>query len=250
MSRRSAHNVEVSSVEIPSRVLVLRADDGAWEADIHGFVESGMWVHWSAPWVLSFREQVHLVFEPKSSKQALTTEASVVYSSAEGVGFEIEDPDFLPIIHAWARGSTAEVTDDLASRDLGPRPKTKDQDAPVVLIVEDDPSIALMLQVALSRSGFECVLSRDVEGASAILHRRRVGAILLDWMLPKMSGEVLLRDAQARQPGLPVAVISGVAAHKATRQSMLMAGAQAVFAKPFSVVEVVEWVRNHINRRP
>ena len=131
-------------------------------------------------------------------------------------------------------------------RDLGPRPRATNQDAPVVLIVEDDPSIALMLQVALSRNGFECALARDVEGGSAILRRRRVRAILLDWMLPKMSGEVLLRDAQALKPGLPVAVISGVAAHKATRQSMLMSGANAVFAKPFSVVEVLDWVRSHV----
>jgi CheY-like chemotaxis protein len=227
------------SYEIPSRVTIEDGFGKKHSGEIHGFIETGLWVSWSSPALLPFRSEVRLTFET-AVRPHLAADAEVVYSSADGVGFEIADRGFLPIVRAWASGVAAEVTDDIASRDL-PRLATRDVEG--VLIVEDEAAIALMLQAAFVKAGYECALARDVEAARAILEKRKIGVILLDWMLPKVSGQVLLEEVRRTRPSIRVAVISGVVSHRSTRQEVLALGAAAVFSKPFSLVEVLRWVK-------
>ena len=77
-----------------------------------------------------------------------------------------------------------------------------------VLVVEDELAIAELIALNLRHSGFEVVLARDGDEAQLEIDKVLPDLVLLDWMLPDLSGTVLarrlradpLRSAQDAQP--------------------------------------------------
>ncbi len=61
-----------------------------------------------------------------------------------------------------------------------------------VLVIDDEPFILMMIEDKLTRAGLEVVTSRESVGAIELIEREMPDLILLDWMLPEISGlEVL-----------------------------------------------------------
>lgn len=117
-----------------------------------------------------------------------------------------------------------------------------------VLIVDDDPSMRVMLSTLLSIQGFHAIAAEDGLEALHLLRAMRHRApkvpclVLLDLMMPRLSGHGF-RRAQLGDPivaAVPVAVMSGMIDVEERARSL---GAVATLAKPLDVDNLLDVVR-------
>ena len=78
-----------------------------------------------------------------------------------------------------------------------------------VFVIEDDPAASLLLASLLRQNGFRPVPFTTGQAALGALETDEPVAVCLDLMLPDTSGEAVLLELRARQPDLPVIVLSG-----------------------------------------
>ena len=114
-----------------------------------------------------------------------------------------------------------------------------------VLVVEDDGQMAVILMRLLGRDGFTVDLVARGEEALDVVHADPPDVILLDWMLPKMTGievcRVLKRDRRTRL--IPVVLLTGFA-DRERRLIGIKAGADDFLSKPFDPEELRARVRS------
>jgi two-component system, OmpR family, phosphate regulon response regulator PhoB len=120
---------------------------------------------------------------------------------------------------------------------------------PLVLIVEDEAPLVTMLRYNLEREGF--AVDEAADGEEALLHiaERRPDAVLLDWMLPLVSGLEVCRQIR-RVPAtrsLPVIMLTA-RGEESDRIRGLDSGADDYVVKPFSPSELVARLRAVIRR--
>ena len=120
---------------------------------------------------------------------------------------------------------------------------------PSVLIVEDEPSLVELLSYNLERAGFAVAVARDGEEALLAMREKRPDVVLLDWMLPYVSGiEIcrrMRRDSETR--GVPIIMLTA-RGEEDDRVRGLDAGADDYITKPFSPGELVARVRAVLRR--
>src|SRR6266571_2490874 len=118
-----------------------------------------------------------------------------------------------------------------------------------VLIVEDERPIREMIAFGLKRAGFEVREAEDCRAARAALADSRPDLILVDWMLPDMSGleltRALKRDRETRE--LPVIMLTA-RADEGDKVAGLEGGADDYVTKPFSPRELLARI-NAVLRR-
>ena len=120
---------------------------------------------------------------------------------------------------------------------------------PLVLIVEDEAPLVTMLRYNLEREGFVVDEAADGEEALLRIAERRPDAVLLDWMLPLVSGLEVCRQLR-RAPGtraLPVIMLTAKG-DEGDRIRGLDSGADDYIVKPFSPSELVARLRAVIRR--
>lgn len=118
---------------------------------------------------------------------------------------------------------------------------------PTVLVVEDDPSIAEPLEYGLRQEGFEVVSARAGKQALAALAERGVDIVLLDVMLPDLSGYEVCRRIRASSD---VLIIMLTARGQELEKVMgLESGADDYVVKPFSFRELLARIRALLRRR-
>lgn len=107
-----------------------------------------------------------------------------------------------------------------------------------ILIVEDDNEINQMLRELLQGHGFETVSA--FSGTEALLHIEKEAplAVILDLMLPGMSGEELLERIKNIDSGISV-IVSSAKDNVNTRIALLRAGADDYMVKPFDTEELL-----------
>ena len=109
-----------------------------------------------------------------------------------------------------------------------------------ILIVEDEPAIADMVAFALTRAGIEPVLAADTRAAQEAIVARVPDLILLDWMLPGVSGidfaRRLKRDELTRE--VPIIMLTARGAELDIVRG-LQIGADDYVTKPFRIGELV-----------
>ena len=115
-----------------------------------------------------------------------------------------------------------------------------------VLIVEDEPSYVEALRLVLGAEGFEVDTALDGKTGLERFRDRRPEVILLDLMLPAISGLDVLR-AVRRESDLPVIVVSAKGA-EADIVSALELGADDYVTKPYSARELVARIRAALRR--
>jgi two-component system phosphate regulon response regulator PhoB len=118
-----------------------------------------------------------------------------------------------------------------------------------VLLIEDEQPIRDMIRFALSREGIDMVEAADGEEARRLLSSCLPDLILLDWMLPEVSGIKLLKEFKKKKEISKVPVILLTA--KAEEEDKVVgfeAGADDYVTKPFSPRELVARIRA-VNRR-
>src|SRR5437879_10500290 len=117
-----------------------------------------------------------------------------------------------------------------------------------VVIVDDEESIRTLVQATLEGPECRVLLAANGHEALALAHSEHPQAIVLDWMMPSMSGLEFLRRLMA-DPGvahIPVVMLTAMGQEK-DRQAALDAGAKAFLMKPFSPFQLVGIVRDTVN---
>ena len=120
---------------------------------------------------------------------------------------------------------------------------------PVILIVEDEAPLVTMLRYNLEREGFAVDEAANGEEALLRIAERRPDAVLLDWMLPHVSGLEVCRQIR-RAPStrsLPVIMLTA-RGEESDRIRGLDSGADDYVVKPFSPNELIARLRAVIRR--
>jgi two-component system phosphate regulon response regulator PhoB len=120
---------------------------------------------------------------------------------------------------------------------------------PHVLVVEDEDSLATLLQYNLQKEGYEVSLAGDGEEALLMVDERLPDLIVLDWMLPKVSGIEVCRRLRQRNETRNVPVVMLTARGEETdRVRGLDTGADDYVVKPFSMTELSARIRAVLRR--
>lgn len=112
-----------------------------------------------------------------------------------------------------------------------------------ILIIEDDPYIGSLLEEALTREGY--AVSRAYSGTEALLAlaARKPDLVLLDLMLPGLSGEEVLSAIR----DIPVIVVSAKADVE-SKVGLLLGGAVDYVTKPFALKELLARIQVHLRQ--
>lgn len=121
--------------------------------------------------------------------------------------------------------------------------------AETILVVEDEPAIRELIGFACESSGYAVLRAGSVKEASDLLSQNRVHLLLLDWMLPDLSGlqwlDKLKRDE--RYAAVPVIMLTARGT-ESDKVAGLDAGADDYVVKPFSPRELIARMRAVLRR--
>jgi CheY-like chemotaxis protein len=104
-----------------------------------------------------------------------------------------------------------------------------------VVVIDDEPFILMLVEDRLRRAGLQVVALRESVGAMQRIRREKPDLIILDWMMPELSGLELLRALKA-DPALssiPVFMLTAKG-RKEDEEKGLASGAARFISKPFS----------------
>jgi two-component system phosphate regulon response regulator PhoB len=108
-----------------------------------------------------------------------------------------------------------------------------------ILIVEDEADLTLMMRYNLEAEGFRVLTADDGDQATELMRETPPDLILLDWMLPGLSGLELCRRWRAREETARVPIIMITArGEEEERVRGLATGADDYVVKPFSIAEL------------
>ena len=120
---------------------------------------------------------------------------------------------------------------------------------PYVLVVEDEDALATLLDYNFEKEGYEVGLARDGEEALIMAAERTPDIILMDWMLPKLSGVEACRRLRRRENTRNTPIILLTARGDETdRITGLDYGADDYMVKPFSIPELFARTRALLRR--
>ena len=114
--------------------------------------------------------------------------------------------------------------------------------APTLLVVDDDPAFNRVLVRALGQRGFDCYGATDSEGAIELAHDHTPEFIVLDLNIGGESGLKLIRPLLEASPGARILVLTGYASI-ATAVDAVKLGAMQYLAKPAEVDAIIKALR-------
>ncbi len=119
-----------------------------------------------------------------------------------------------------------------------------------ILIVEDEPGIQEVLKFNLGQHGHDVIVAGDAEEGLSLLRGALPDLILLDWMLPGMSGIDFARRVRAdnRQKNIPIIMLTARSDERDKVQGLDI-GADDYITKPFSPRELMARIKAVLRRR-
>jgi len=122
-------------------------------------------------------------------------------------------------------------------------------DQPCVLLVEDEPAQQEVLAYNLEAEGFRVQRASDGEEALLLVREAAPDLIVLDWMLPNLSGIEVCRQLKTKSEtrAIPILMLSA-RSEEVDRVRGLETGADDYVIKPYSVAELMARVRAHLRR--
>ena len=120
---------------------------------------------------------------------------------------------------------------------------------PTIVIAEDEDALATLLQYNLEKEGYRVAVAGDGEEALIVIDEAKPDLLLLDWMLPKVSGiEVCRRLRQKTETrNLPILMLTA-RGEESDRIRGLDTGADDYVVKPFSMTELLARIRAVLRR--
>ena len=125
--------------------------------------------------------------------------------------------------------------------------KNKEEKKIHLLVVEDEESFIDALEIGLDREGFKVTIARDGQEALDKFEEGKFDAILLDLMLPKVSGLDVCRTIRAKSD-IPIIIVSAKS-EEVDMVLMLEIGADDYVTKPYRLRELVARIRAVLRRR-
>jgi len=122
-----------------------------------------------------------------------------------------------------------------------------DPESVLILVVEDEPRIASFVHRGLQAEGYACVVAPDAASALVLAGAEPVDLVLLDLILPDRSGLDVLRQLRARDPRLPILVLTA-RDEVGSRVEGLDQGADDYLTKPFAFDELLARIRALLRR--
>ena len=121
--------------------------------------------------------------------------------------------------------------------------------APLVLVVEDEAALVTLLRYNLEREGFRVAEARDGEEALLMAREQKPDLVLLDWMLPLLSGLEVCRQMRRMPETKSVPIIMLTArGEEGDKLRGLDSGADDYVTKPFSPSELIARIRAALRR--
>ena len=117
-----------------------------------------------------------------------------------------------------------------------------------ILIVEDETGIANFLQQGLEEEGYSILVANDGETGLELALGQKVNLILLDWMLPKITGIEVCKSIRKTDTTTPIIFLTAKDTVQETIEG-LKAGANDYIKKPFSFDELVERIKIHFRNQ-
>jgi two-component system, OmpR family, response regulator TctD len=117
-----------------------------------------------------------------------------------------------------------------------------------LLLIEDNPPLALWLTRILKEEKFTVDVAADGAAADQVLQSENYDAVLLDLMLPKMNGKNVLRRLRERHNNVPVMILTASGSID-EKVDCLGSGADDYLVKPFEVRELVARIKALIRRQ-
>jgi two-component system phosphate regulon response regulator PhoB len=119
-----------------------------------------------------------------------------------------------------------------------------------ILLVEDEPAIQELIAVNLEHAGHHVIRASNAESALGIVRNALPDLLLVDWMLPGMSGAALARQLRQedRTKQIPIILLTARSA-ESDKVAGLEAGADDYVTKPFSPRELLARIKAVLRRR-
>jgi two-component system phosphate regulon response regulator PhoB len=120
---------------------------------------------------------------------------------------------------------------------------------PHVLVIEDEDALSALLHYNLDKEGYSVTIAADGEEALMVIEEKTPDLVVLDWMLPKVSGVEVCRRLRARPEtrNLPIIMLTA-RGEETDRIRGLDTGADDYVVKPFSMSELAARIRAVLRR--
>ncbi len=120
---------------------------------------------------------------------------------------------------------------------------------PTVMVVDDDPGIQQAVTAILEDEGYQVTVARNGAEAVEMLEQERPALVLLDLMLPRMSGQEVMRELERRgiRRDMPIIVLT---ADARAHQKAADIGADGFLEKPFSLTGLLNLVAEKLGNTP
>lgn len=121
----------------------------------------------------------------------------------------------------------------------------------LVMIIEDEEPLAMLLSYNLEKEGYEVAIVSNGLNAVSEIERQMPAVILLDWMLPEISGVEICKMVRAKPDikNIPIIMLTAKSQEEDKIRG-LGAGADDYVTKPFSVPELMARVKTNMRRAP
>ena len=120
---------------------------------------------------------------------------------------------------------------------------------PSILVIEDEDALATLLHYNLQKEGYKVTVTGDGEEALVLVEESQPDLVVLDWMLPKVSGIEVCRRLRNRPESrnLPIIMLTA-RGEESDRIRGLDTGADDYITKPFSMTELTARIRAVLRR--
>lgn len=121
----------------------------------------------------------------------------------------------------------------------------------LIMVIEDEEAISIMLKYNLEKEGFDVATQSRGSKAIADVEKLHPSVILLDWMLPEMSGVEICKLIRSKPDIKDIPIIMLTAkGEEEDKVKGLSAGADDYVTKPFSVPELIARVKSQLRHAP
>ena len=121
----------------------------------------------------------------------------------------------------------------------------------LIMVVEDEEALALLLKYNLEKEGYDVIVEARGNKVLGEVEKHQPSVIVLDWMLPEMSGVEICKLIRSKPDikNIPIIILTAKGEEE-DKIKGLSAGADDYVTKPFSVPELMARVKTQLRRTP